>query len=154
MDNPLNNDDYIAGVLAATTGDLEVQLVAEGHNDSTATTYSWYWTDDARNSKCHALLVEKTKTRTNRFCESCPQDDRTAFAQAFLNTLRSGNPENDASAWFSILVDGWVDPEWISVEILKEILERGAAALQTDFDFEVWAVNGGLQNRPKRRRRK
>lgn len=73
MENPLNNDDYIAGVLAATTGNLEVQLVAEVHNCSTATTYSWYWIDDARTSKCHALLVEKTETRTNRFCESCPK---------------------------------------------------------------------------------
>jgi hypothetical protein len=154
MDNPLNNDDYVAGVLAATTGDLEVQLVAEGLNESTATTYSWYWINDARNSKCHALLVGKTETSTNWFCESCPQDDRTAFAQAFLKTLRPGNPEDDASVWYSILVDGWVDPEWISVEILKDILEKGAATLQIDFNFDVWAVNGGLQNRPKRRRRK
>ncbi len=40
MSNPLDIEDYVAGALAATTGDLEVKPVAGGNYESTV--YHWY----------------------------------------------------------------------------------------------------------------
>jgi hypothetical protein len=151
MNNLLNNDDYVAGVLAVASGDLEVQTVAEGQYESTV--YSWYWIHDTRRNECQALLVG-TGDDTTRFYEKCPPNDKVAFTQAFLKTLRFGIPKHDAYVWFCSLINGWADPEWISIEILKEFMDGSATELKIDFNFNVWAVNGGLQNRPKRRRRK
>lgn len=150
MKDLFDNDDYLAGVLAVATGDLEVQPVAGGHYESTV--YSWYWVHDTRRNQCQALFVG-SGDGTTRFYETCPPNDRVAFTQAFLKTLRFGKQKADANIWFCILLNGWADPEWISIEILKEFMDGGATELQIDFKFDVWAVNGGLQNRPKRRRR-
>jgi hypothetical protein len=52
------------------------------------------------------------------------------------------------------LGEGWVDQEWIDLQILMPILEQGAAELGTDFNFDVWAVEGVLGKKPKTGRRK
>jgi hypothetical protein len=68
--------------------------------------------------------------------------------------VRFGGPEDDPSTWTCILEDGWVDPEWIDLQVLRPILEKGAAELGTNFDFDVWAVKGVLGKKPEIRHRK
>lgn len=151
MNNPLENEDYVAGALAAATGDILVEPVAGGNWESTA--YQWYRVYDTRTDECQAVLAGDNEDDATPFCEPCPADDKAEFTKALLKTLRFGGTEEDPSAWLCILGDGWVDPEWIDLEILMPVLEKGAADLQTDFNFDVWAVKGVLQKTPKRRRK-
>jgi hypothetical protein len=150
MSNPLDNEDYVAGALAAVTGDLEVKPVAGGNYESTV--YQWYRVYDTRSDECRAVLA--TDYGENPFCEPCDPDDKTEFTKAFIKTLRFGGSEDDPSAWTCILEDGWVDQEWINLQVLRPILEKGAAELGTNFDFDVWAVKGVQGTKPKTGRRK
>ena len=152
MSNPLDIGDYVAGALAATTGDLEVKPVAGGNYESTV--YHWYRIYDTRSDECRAVLAGDNDDGGTPFCEPCDPDDKTEFTKAVIKTLRCGGPEDDPSAWTCILEDGWVDPEWIDLQVLRPILEKGAAELGTNFDFDVWAVKGVLGKKPKTRRRK
>ena len=152
MSNSLDIEDYVAGALAATTGDLEVKPVAGGNYESTV--YQWYRVYDTRSDECRAVLAGDNDDSGTPFFEPCDPDDKTAFTKAFIKTLRFGGPEDDPSVWTCILEDGWVDPEWIDLQVLRPILEKGAAELGNNFDFDVWAVNGVLGKKPKTGRRK
>jgi hypothetical protein len=145
MNNPLNIDDYVAGALAATVGDLEVKRVAGGNIESTV--YQWYRVYDPGSDQCRAVLA--TDYGENPFCEPCDPDDKTEFTKALIKTLRFGGSKDDPSSWTCILEDGWVDQEEIDLEVLRPILEKGAAELSADFDFDVWAVKGVLGEKPK-----
>ena len=136
MSNPLDIEDYVAGALAATTGDLEVKPVAGGNYESTV--YHWYRVYDTRSDECRAVLAGDNDDGGTPFCEPCDPDDKADFTKAFIKTME----------------DGWVDPEWIDLQVLRPILEKGAAELGTNFDFDVWAVKGVLGKKPKTRRRK
>ena len=136
--------------MAATVGDLEVKRVAGGNIESTV--YEWYRVYDPGSDQCRAVLA--TDCGQNPFCEPCDPDNKTEFTKAFIKTLRFGRSEADPSLWFLFLVDGWVDQEWIDLQILRPILEQGAAELGTDFNFDVWAVEGVLGKKPKKGRRK
>jgi hypothetical protein len=152
MSNPLDNEDYVAGALAATTGDLEVKPVAGGNYESTV--YQWYRVYDTRSDECRAVLAGDNDDGGTPFCEPCDPDSKTEFTKAFIKTLRFGGSEDDPSSWTCILEDGWVDQEWIDLQVLRPILEKGAAELGTDFDFDVWAVKGVLGKKPKGKKRK
>lgn len=152
MSNTLKNEAYVAGALAAATGDILVEPVAGGNLESTA--YQWYRVYDTRTDECQAVLAGDNEADATPFCEPCDPDDKTDFTRAVIKTLRFGGPEDDPSTWTCILEDGWVDPEWIDLQVLRPILEKGAAELGTNFDFDVWAVKGVLGKKPKRRRRK
>jgi hypothetical protein len=152
MNNPLDSHDYVAGALAATTGDLEVKPVAAGNYESTV--YQWYRVYDTRSDECRAVLAGDNDDGGTPFCEPCDPDSKTEFTKAVIKTLRFGGPEDDPSAWSCILEDGWVDPEWIDLQVLRPVLEKGAAELGTNFDFDVWAVKGVLKKKAKNRSQK
>jgi hypothetical protein len=146
MSNSLDSEDYVAGALAAATGHIQVKPVA-GCNFNP---YQWYGVDDTRSAECRAVLYDGE----TQFCEPCDPDDKSAFTKAFIKTLRFGRSEADPSFWTLFLGEGWVDQEWIDLQILRPILEQGAAELGTDFNFDVWAVEGVLGKKPKKGRRK
>jgi hypothetical protein len=151
MSDSRKSHDYVAGALAATTGDILVEPVAFGYYEPTA--FQWYRVYDTRHDECYAVLAGSDDDCV--FYESCSPDDKTDFTKAFLKTLRfGGGPEDDPTLWLVVLDNGGINPEWIDVEMLRAILEKGAAELKTDFNFDVWAVEGLLQKTPKRRRRK
>ncbi len=135
MSNSLDSEDYLAGALAAATGDIQVKLVAGCNSNPN----QWYRVDDASGDECRAVLYDGE----TRFCEPCDPDDKSAFTKAFIKTLRFGESEAYPVLWL-VLMDGWVDQEWIDLQILRPILEQGAAELGTDFNFDVWAVEGVL----------
>ena len=144
MSNSLDSEDYVAGALAAATGDIQVKLVAGCNSNPN----QWYRVDDASGDECRAVLYDGE----TRFCEPCDPDDKSAFTKAFIKTLRFGGSEAYPVFWL-VLLDGWVDQEWIDLQILRAILEQGAAELGTDFDFDAWAVEGVRGKKPKRGRR-
>jgi hypothetical protein len=150
MKTPLNNAEYIAGVLAAANGDIEVKPVASGHYEPTA--FHWYRVYDPSSDECRVVLAGNDDTIV--FCEPCSPDDKSDFTKAFLRTLRFGGGEVDPTLWLVVLDEGVVNPEWIDLEILRPVLEKGAAELQTDFNFDVWALNGVRRKAPKRELRK
>ena len=147
MSNPLDNEDYVAGALAAVTGDLEVKPVAGGNYESTV--YQWYRVYDTRSDECRAVLAGDNDDGGTPFCEPCDPDSKTEFTEAFIKTLRFGGSEDDPSSWKCILEDGWVDQEEIDLQVLKPILEKGAAEIGIHFDFDVWAANGVRGKKPK-----
>jgi hypothetical protein len=55
MNTPLDNEDYVAGALAATVGDLEVKRVAGGNIESTV--YQWFRVYDPSSDECRAVLA-------------------------------------------------------------------------------------------------
>jgi hypothetical protein len=152
MSNTLENEAYVAGALAAATGNILVELVARSNTESTA----WYRVYDPARDQCHVVVTDEIGYGEPEifFCEACSPHDKMDFTQAFLRTLRFGEPESSPSAWLCILADGWVDQEWIDLELLRAILEKGAAELQSDFKFDIWAVNGLRPKAPKQRRHK
>jgi hypothetical protein len=150
MNTPLDSQDYVAGALAATVGDLEVKRVAGGNIESTV--YQWFRVYDPSSDECRAILA--TDYGENPFCEPCDPDDKTELTKAFIKTLRFGGSEDDPSSWTCILEDGWVDQEWIDLQVLRPILEKGAAELGTNFDFDVWVVEGVRGKKPKGKKRK
>jgi hypothetical protein len=87
------------------------------------------------------------------FCEPCSPNDKSDFTKAFLKTLNFGGSKDDPTLWFVVLDTGGVNPEWIDLQVLRPILEKGAAELGTDFDFDVWAVKGVLGKKPKQAKR-
>jgi hypothetical protein len=150
MNNPLDSHDYVAGALAATVGDLEVKRVAGGNIESTV--YEWYRVYDPGSDQCRAVLA--TDCGQNPFCEPCDPDNKTEFTKAFIKTLRFGGSEDDPSSWACILEDGWVDQEEIDLQVLRPILEKGAAEFRIHFDFDVWAAKRVRGKKPKTGRRK
>jgi len=116
--------------------------------------YQWYRVYDTRSDECRAVLAGDNDDGGTPFCEPCDPDSKTEFTKAFIKTLRFGGSEDDPSAWTCILEDGWVDQEWIDLQVLRPILEKGAAELGTNFDFDVWAVKAVQGTKPKTGRRK
>jgi hypothetical protein len=137
MTNSLDSEAYVAGALAAANGDIEVKPVASGHYEPTA--FHWYRVYDPSSDECRVVLAGSDDATI--FCEPCSPDDKSDFTKAFLRTLRFGGGEDDPTLWLVVLDDGVVNPEWIDLEILRPVLEKGAAELQIDFKFDVWAVN-------------
>lgn len=150
MSNYLDSEDYVTGALAAATGDLDVKPVAGGNYESTV--YQWYRVYDTRSDECRVVLAGSDDATV--FCEPCSSDDKSDFTKAFLRTLRFGGGEDDPTLWLVVLDEGVVNPEWIDLQVLRPILEKGAAQLGTNFDFDVWAVKGVLGKKPKTKRRK
>ena len=147
MSNPLDNEDYVAGALAAVTGDLEVKPVAEGNYESTV--YQWYRVYDTRSDECRAVLAGDNDDGGTPFCEPCDPDSKTEFTKAFIKTLRFGGSKDDPSSWTCILEDGWVNQEEIDLQVLRPILEKGAAQIRIHFDFDVWAAKRVRGKKPK-----
>lgn len=145
MNNPLDSHDYVAGALAAANGDIEVKSVAFGYYEPTA--FHWYRVYDPSSDECRAVLAGSDDATV--FCEPCSPDDKSDFTKAFIKTLRFGGGEDDPTLWFVVLGEGGVNPEWIDLQILRPILEKGAAELRTDFNFDVWAVKGVIKKKPK-----
>jgi hypothetical protein len=150
MNNPLDSQDFVAGALAALSGDIEVKPVAFGNYEPTA--FQWYRVYDMRSDECRVVLAGSDDATV--FCEPCSPDDKSDFTKAFLKTLKFGGGEDDPTLWFVVLDEGGVDPEWIDLQVLRPILEKGAAELGTNFDFDVWAVEGVIKKKPKTGRRK
>lgn len=145
MNNPLESQDYVAGALAAVTGNIEVKPVAFGYYEPPA--FSWYRIYDPSTDECRVVLAGSDDATV--FCEPCSADDNSDFTKAFLKTLNFGGNRDDPTLWFVVLVKGGVNPEWIDLQILRPLLERGAAALGTDFNFDVWAVKGVIGKKQK-----
>lgn len=146
----LNNDDFIAGAVAAGCGELEVDAVASGSYD--ATSYHWYRIYDPDSEECMVVLMgDPAETVSSR--ESCQSGDKASFTRAFLKTLQFGGNEEFAHFWFIILIedDGWVDAKWLDAELLKAVLEKGAAELGAEFDFNAWAKQHGFPSKNRHR---
>jgi hypothetical protein len=47
-----------------------------------------------------------------------------------------------------------VDQEWIDLQVLRPILEKGAAEIGIHFDFDVWAAKRVRGKKPKGKKRK
>jgi hypothetical protein len=150
MNKPLDSQDYVAGALAAVRGNIEVKPVAFGYYEPTA--FSWYRVYDPSSDECRAVLAGSDDATV--FCAPCSPDDKSDFTKAFLKTLNFGGREDDPTLWLAVLDKGGVDPEWVDLQILRPILEKGAAELGTDFNFEVWAVKGVLVEKHKGKKRK
>jgi hypothetical protein len=148
MNNPLDSQDYVAGALAAVSGDIEIKQVAGCNTGLSA----WYRVCDPSSEECRAVVA--TGYGEHLFCEPCDPDDRAEFTKAFIKTLRFGESEAEPYFWTSALEDGWVDQEWIDLQILRAILEQGAAELGTDFNFDAWVVEGVRGKKPKGKKRK
>lgn len=148
MNNPLDSQDFVAGALAALSGDIEIKQVAGCNASLTA----WYRVCETYSEECRVVVA--TGCGEQVFCEPCDPDDRAEFTKAFIKTLRFGESEAEPYFWTSALADGWVDPEWIDLQVLRPILEKGAAELGTTFDFDVWAVEGVRKKKTKTGRRK
>lgn len=147
MNNPLDSQDFVAGALAAVTGNIEIKEVAGCNTGMCA----WYRVYDTISEECRAVLA---MDHGEPICEPCDPNDKTEFTRAFIKTLRFGESAAEPHLWFSALEGGWVDSEWIDLQILRPILERGAVELGTDFSFDVWAVEGVRGKKPKTGRRK
>ena len=146
MNNPLDSQDFVAGALAAVSGDIEIKLVAENGRAR------WYRVCDPFSEECRVVVASYFAEDLS--FEPCDPDDKADFTKAFIKTMSFGDPGADAQLWATALEDGWVDQDWIDLQILRPILERGAAELGTDFDFDVWAVEGVRGKKPKRGCRK
>ncbi len=149
MNNPLDSHDYVAGAVAAACGDIEVKSVAFGYYEPTA--FSWYRVYDPKSDGCLAVLAGSDDSTV--FCEPCSPDDKADFTKALIKTLRFGGGEDDPTLWFVVLDKGGVNPEWIDLQILRPIIEKGAAELGIEFNFDVWEVKGVIGKKPKKARR-
>jgi hypothetical protein len=145
MNNPIDSQDYVAGALAAIRGNIELKPVAFGYYEPTA--FSWYRVYHPSSDVCRVVLAGSDDATV--FCEPCSPNDKSDFTKAFLKTLNFGGSKDDPTLWFVVLDTGGVNPEWIDLQVLRPILEKGAAELGTDFDFDVWAVKGVLGKKPK-----
>ncbi len=151
----LNNDDFIAGAVAAACGGLEVDAVASGSYD--AFSYHWHRIYDPDSDECMVVLMgdptENPDTVSSR--ELCQPGDKAGFTRAFLKTVQFGGNEELAHFLFIILIldEGWVDAKWLDAKLLKDVLEKGAAELGQEFDFNAWAKQHGFSSKSKRKRK-
>jgi hypothetical protein len=97
MSNPLDNEDSVAGALAATNGDTVVDPVAAGNWESTVD--NGYRVDDMRSDEGRVVLAGDNDDGGTPFCDPCDPDDQTEFTKAFIKTLRFGGPEDAPSSW-------------------------------------------------------
>ena len=78
--------------------------------------------------------------------EICAAGDKKNFTTALLKTLNFGayTDQVESEAWLCVLADGSVDAQWVDESMLRTRLEAGAAQLDTDFNFDQWALNAGF----------
>ena len=132
----LESDEFIAGVIATSKGELEIVAIAGGNMESAV--YRWYIVRDPESDQCVIALDDDSDSIPHIVkCSSCDKRDVT---NAMLRTLNFGadTPDVETEAWLCILEEGWVDINWIDESILRETLEAGAATLESEFNFDDW----------------
>lgn len=136
----LKNEIFVAGAIAASSGDLAVDLVASGNMESTI--YRWYRIYDPQSDQCVVALGGDDGIPS---MEICAADDKKDFTRALLKTLNFGadTEEVESEAWLCVLAEGRVDAQWVDESMLRTTLEAGAARLDSEFDFDQWALKAG-----------
>ena len=133
----LGSDEFIAGAIAASKGELEIVAIAGGNMESAI--YRWYLVRDPESDQCVIALDDGESDSVPEIvkCLSCDKRDVT---NAILRTLNFGADtlQVEAVEWLCVLAEGWVDFNWIDESILRETLEAGAATLQSKFNFDDW----------------
>ena len=135
----LKDESFVAGIIAASG--LEVDNVASGNMESVI--FEWYRIYDEQTGDCVIVLVEQDGSISS--IDPCSADDKKDFTQALLKTLNFGadTEEVDSVSWLCILADGWVNAQWVDESMLRTTLEAGAAQLDSEFNFDQWALKVG-----------
>lgn len=133
----LGSDEFIAGAIAASKGELEIVAIAGGNMESAV--YGWYLIRDQESDQCVIALDDGESDSVPEIvkCSSCGKRDVT---NAMLRKLNFGADKLKVEEveWLCVLAEGWVDFNWIDESILRETLEAGAATLQSKFNFDDW----------------
>lgn len=149
----LNNDDFLAGAVAAGSGCLEVETLARGDMESVG--YNWYRICNPETDECMVVLMgddgdEKNQTISSR--ESCEAGNNADCTRAFIRTLNFGGVEEDLGSLLCILDDGWVNSKYIDGHVLRAALEKGSVKINANFNFVDWAQDHGFGTTPEIKR--
>jgi hypothetical protein len=138
----LNNEIFVAGAIAAVRTPFEVDSIVSGSMESVV--FEWYRIYDEQTGDCVIVLVEQDGSITS--IDPCSADDQEDFTGSLLKSLnfRADTEEVDSVSWFCILADGWVNARWVNESMLRTTLEAGAAQLNTEFNFDEWALKAGF----------
>ena len=133
----LESDEFIAGVIATSKGELEIVAIAGGNMESAV--YGWYLVREPESDQC-VIALDDCESDSVPHIVKCSSCDKRDVTNAMLSTLNFGadKPEVETEEWFCMLAEGWVDINWVDESILRETLEAGAATLQSEFNFDDW----------------
>lgn len=143
----LKNDDFLAGAVAAERGGLKVDALASGNMDSVG--YSWYRIYDPQSGECVVVLMgeEEGEYDTISSREPSEADDKESCTRAFIKTLNFGGNEESTASLFCVMQNGWINTKYIDANVLRAALEKGAAEIKLDFDFDAWAKDHGFASK-------
>ena len=133
----LGSDEFIAGAIAASKGELEIVAIAGGNMESAV--YGWYLIRDQESDQCVIALDDGESDSVPEIVK-CLSFEKRDVTTAMLKTLNFGahTLKLEAEEWLCVLAEGWVDVNWVDESILRETLEAGAATLQRKFNFDDW----------------
>ena len=136
----LENEDFVAGAIAAADEKLNVDFIAVGNMESVI--FTWYRIYDPNSEECVVALSGDDGVTSIEICEA---DDKKDLTRALLKTLNFGvdTDEFESEAWLCVLNEGHVNAELVDKETLRKTLEAGAAQLGTEFNFDLWAQKSG-----------
>ena len=136
----LENEDFVAGAIAAADEKLNVDFIAVGNMESVI--FTWFRVYDPNSEECVVALSGDDGVTSIEICEA---DDKKDLTRALLKTLNFGleTDEFESESWLCVLDEGHVNAEFVDKEMLRETLEAGAAKLGTEFDFDQWAQKSG-----------
>lgn len=136
----LENEDFVAGAIAAADEKLNVDFIAAGNMESVV--FTWYRIYDPNSEQCVIALYGDDGVTS---IEECDAEDNVDLTRALLETLNFGaNTEDfESEAWLCVLEDGHVNAQFVDEKMLRKTLEAGAAQLKSEFNFDQWAQKSG-----------
>jgi hypothetical protein len=139
------SDDFLAGVIAPSTMDLKVSLLASGQME--ATSYAWYLVDRDYGEERAMLLADQdpdTRLPTVTHREDVTDCDAAELTKKFLS-LWDITPMD----WAIILREGQVNFSLLDRDLLTEKITKGFKELGHAFNAKQWASKVGYHSKSK-----
>ena len=141
------SEAFLAGAVASSIGDLKVSKLATG--ELPPVLFRWFHIHDPNKDECVVVLMEDAEDGgypTIAAKENCIGGGKKSATKALIKTMNLGGSEDKDTleAFFCALENGWVNSKILDANILRSELERGAASLNSDFNFTKWANAHGF----------
>ena len=139
----LDNEDFILGAIAAKSDELRVEWLACG-NDNTVG-FDWYLVS-YDGQAIIALYDAESGSVTSS--EEFEFTDKKELTERLMETIRYDRSREEMEESFVVILgseSAGVNPEFIDKDMLLELMQRGTAQLNSEFDPPAWSTRVGFK---------
>jgi hypothetical protein len=140
----LDNEDFVLGAIAAKSDELQVEWLACGNDNIVG--FEWYLITSDDHQSIIALCDFEGSSATPS--EEFEFTDKKDLTERLMETIRYDRSREDLEASIAVILgseSASINPEFIDKDTLLQLVQRGMAQLNSEFDPQAWSKQVGFK---------